>query len=178
MICDRLEECIETELMDAKQDKCRNHDRNRCIASSDCRSRPKCEERGKKYVLDNTANRHVLVMKMDGGIIVEDKTVPEKTGKCDYLYIVGKEKEYAILVELKGVDVRKTINQIRGALVLYKEVFKKFEHTFARIIVASSTPDLKASPEYVKLATDIARCGGNLKVFERQCVEKDIDLGR
>ena len=50
---------------------------------------------------------------------------------------------------LKGVNVPKALIQIKETLVLYKNVFRKFGHVYARAIVTSSTPNLKASPEYV-----------------------------
>ena len=79
---------------------------------------------------------------------------------------------------LKGVNVPKALIQIKETLVLYKKVFRKFGHVYARAIVTSSTPNLKASPEYVNLERMIRKdYKGNIKIVERQFNEKDIELG-
>ncbi|WP_300803745.1 hypothetical protein [uncultured Acetatifactor sp.] len=79
---------------------------------------------------------------------------------------------------LKGVNVPKALIQIKETLVLYKNVFRKFGHVYARAIVTSSTPNLKASPEYVNLERMIRKdYKGNIKIVERQFNEKDIELG-
>lgn len=179
MICDKLEDCINGELEQASLNECCNKDRKRCIQYSDKRKYAKCEENGKKYTLENTDEKRVVLLSMDGGVIALDKTVPEGTNKCDYLYVIGEDKETAILTELKGVDVKKAFRQITGTLEMYKKVFAGFQRTYGRVVVSSSTPDLKASPEYVKLATMLARNHkGNVKIFEKQIVEKYADLDK
>lgn len=71
-------------------------------------------------------------------------------------------------MELKGVNVPKVLKQISGTLDLYRNFLKKF-HVYGKAVVSSSTPDLKASPEYVKLARKIRlNYGGNIKIVERQ----------
>ncbi len=61
--------------------------------------------------------------------------------------------------------------------LLYKNVFCKFGHVYARAIVTSSTPNLKASPEYVNLERMIRKdYNGNIKIVEKQFNEKDIEL--
>ena len=56
-------------------------------------------------------------------------------------------------------------------------VFCKFGHVYARAIVTSSTPNLKASPEYVNLARMIRKdYKGNIKIVEKQFNEKDTEL--
>ena len=78
---------------------------------------------------------------------------------------------------LKGVNVPKALIQIKETLLLYKNVFRKFGHVYARAIVTSSTPNLKASPEYVNLERMIRKdYKGNIKIVERQFNEKDIEL--
>lgn len=177
MICGKLEECIHEELQSNSLGKCDNKNRMNCIVSSDRRSAVKCEENKKKYVLENTKKNHVILYKMDGGIISEDKFVPLNTSKCDYLFVIGDAALNAVLTELKGVNVSKALNQLKGTLLLYKDVFCKFEHVYARAIVTSSTPNLKASPEYVNLERMIRKdYKGNVKIVEKQFNEKDIDL--
>ena len=111
------------------------------------------------------------------GIIAEDKSVPINTSKCDYLFIIGDATPTVVLTELKGVNVSKALIQLKGTLLLYKNVFRKFGHVYARAIVTSSTPNLKASPEYVNLERMIRKdYKGNIKIVERQFNEKDIEL--
>ena len=178
MICSNLKMCILSELDNTDLPQCDNKDQSTCIVSSDKRSLVKCEENGKKYIFENTAKNHVICYKMDGGIIVEDKTVPNGTNKCDYLYIIDGNERSAILAELKGVDVSKALKQISGTLDLYKDVFKTL-HVYGRVVVSSSTPNLKAKPEYVNLVKKIRlNYSGNIKIAERQFVEKDIDISK
>lgn len=176
MICRKLEECIHGELKSNSLEKCVNNKIN-CIESSDRRSAVKCEENKKRYVLENTKKNHVILYKMDGGIIAEDKSVPLNTSKCDYLFIIGDATPTVVLTELKGVNVPKALIQLKGTLLLYKKVFCKFAHVYARVIVTSSTPNLKASPEYVNLERMIRKdYKGNIKIVEKQFNEKDIEL--
>ena len=176
MICRKLENCIYEELRSNSLEKCDNKNRMNCIESSDTRSAVKCEENKKRYVLENTKKNHVILYKMDGGIIAEDKSVPLNTSKCDYLFIIG-DATPTVLTELKGVNVPKALSQLKGTLLLYKNVFCRFEHVYARAIVTSSTPNLKASPEYVNLERMIRKdYNGNIKIVEKQFNEKDIEL--
>ncbi len=177
MICKKLEECINGELQSNSLEKCDNKNKMYCIESSDRRKAVKCEEHKKRYVLENTKENHVILYKMDGGIISEDKSVPLNTIRCDYLFVIGDATPNAVLTELKGVDVSKALNQLKGTLLLYKSVFCKFGHVYARVIVTSSTPNLKASPEYVNLERMVRKdYNGNIKIVEKQFNEKDIEL--
>lgn len=173
MICKNLKECIDAQLSFTPHKKCGNKNSDVCIEISDKCSAVKCEESGKKYVYENTKKNHVISYKMDGGVIVEDKTVPRNTNKCDYLYIVKDVELTAILTELKGVNVSKSLDQIKGTLSLYKDVFENVQRVYARAIVTSSTPNLKATPAYTNLERMLRqKYNGNIKICERQLFEK------
>lgn len=175
MICNKLEACMKHELAGGKSSFCNIS----CIESSDKRSEVKCEEKRKKYILQNTTKNHVISYKMDDGIIVLDSNVPQGTSKCDYLYVVDTKELTAILIELKGIDVAKAIKQISETLNLFKNFFKNFTHIYGRVIVTSSTPNLKASPDYVNLVNLLKKkYNGNLKIVKQQFVEKDMELDR
>ena len=179
MICNNLKKCIEGQLTSFPVKNCNNRNMNKCIESSDNRSAVKCEENRKKYVLENTKRNHVISYKMDGGIVVEDRTVPPNTNKCDYLFVVNDTELTAILTELKGVNVQKSLEQIRGTLLLHKDVFKDFKRVYARSIVTSSTPNLKATPAYTNLEKMLRQnYNGNIKICEKQFFEKDIELNK
>lgn len=177
MICNQLKECIEKEKRKIELNfKCPNNKID-CIKSSDCRSNVKCEERGKKYILENTLKKHIVSYRMDGGVIKTDKLVPSGTCKCDSLLVINSSEYDAILVELKGKDVAHAIEQIEGTLVQFKEVFSGFKHIYARAVVTSSTPDLKATPVCYNLMKKMKQTyKGNLKISEIKMVEKDTKL--
>jgi hypothetical protein len=177
MICNKLSECYDSKKRGTILKKCSNNNYSICIESADIRSSIKCEEKGKKYILDNTLKNFVISYKVDGGIIVEDRSVPERTNKNDYLLTIEGKEPAAILIELKGVNVAKSLDQIYGSLILLKDFLNKFSHVYGRAIVTSSTPKLKASPEYVKLALKLRQTyKGNIKIFEQKYYEKDICL--
>ena len=112
MICGKLEACVERTVKGHLPDKCDNRKEN-CIEFSDTRMHAKCEEKKKKYVLENTMGKHIVSYRMDGGIVHVDAKVQEGVAKCDYLYVIDTDKPTAVLTELKGVDVAKAIQQRR-----------------------------------------------------------------
>lgn len=177
MICSRLMECTKEEVSQEKKTLCMNGNRPECVHVSDKRSEVKCEEKGKKYILKNTMKNHIILYQIDGGVIVADKLVPEGTSKCDFLFVICKQNPEAILTELKGVDVRKSLKQLEGTLRLFKDYFRTFSKIYGRVIVTSSTPKLKATPEYVKLVKLLSGTyHGNLRIEERQFTETDTEL--
>lgn len=175
MICNQLNVCVEKRLMGENVEGCKNKT-STCVDSVDQRSKVACEENRKKYILDNTQKRTVISYKMDGGIIVMDKTVLPETVKCDYLYVINGEKKEAILIELKGTDIAHSLEQINGTLDQFRAFFENMSHVYGRAVVASSTPNLLTNPHYVKLKKKLIRYKGNLKIKERQFVEKDTEL--
>lgn len=127
------------------------------------------EQNGKTIKECDNRNRSNCIESSDNRSIV----------KCDYLFIVNSQEASAILIELKGENVLKSIKQLHNTLVLFKDFFHTFSHVYGRAVVASSTPNLKASAEYVKLAKliyDVYQ--GNIKIVERQLREKDTDLDK
>ena len=178
MICNRLELCVEEVLSGKHPEKCGNHS-ERCIVSADRRSEIKCEEKKKKYILENSMKNQVISFRMDGGIIVVDSSVPDKLNKCDFLFVVHSQERSAILIELKGMDVPKALKQIQETLNLYRDFWKGFAHIYGRIIVVSSTPDLKANPGYVNLVKTLKKTyHGSVKIVRRQFREKDLVLSK
>ena len=178
MKCVRVKDCAEALLAGKEISACCN-DRNQCVESSDRRPEVKCEENRKKYILLNTEKNHVISYKMDGGIIVVDKTVPEGTNKCDYMYVISGTTKRIILTELKGVDVSKALRQINETLSMYDGFLKNVGNVYGRIVATSAVPRLNATPEYTRLNLLLRkRYCGNLKVAERQLIEKDVELAR
>lgn len=177
MICNQLSTCVAWEQEKDTDHLCVNGSRDKCIKSADRRSKVKCEEKNKKYILDNTLNNFVICYKVDNGVVVEDNRVASGTNKCDYLFMICDEEHKAVLIELKGVDVTTALKQIKATLLLFPDVFEKCANVYGRLVVMSAMPDLKARPEYVNLAKILqGKYNGNLKIVERQFVEKDINL--
>jgi len=177
MICNKLKDCTKEQFAGRAVLKCANSN-VKCVESSDMRSKVKCEERKKKYILENTMKNHVVSYRMDGGIIRLDKSVPEDICKCDYLILVHGKEDVAILVELKGVNVAHALKQIQGTLMLFKDYFTEFSHVYGRVVVTSAAPNLKATPDYVNLIKMLRKTfKGNLKIVEKQFQERDIDFG-
>ena len=176
MICGKLEACVERTIKGHLPGECDNRKEN-CIEFSDTRMHAKCEEKKKKYVLENTMGKHIVSYRMDGEIVHVDAKVQEGVAKCDYLYVIDTDKPTAVLTELKGVDVAKAIQQIDSTLMLFSGFFRKCSKVYGRIIVASAVPKFNASPAYVKLQNKLRNSyRGNLKVASIQLIERDTDL--
>lgn len=176
MICKRLEDCINETISGRGIPFCEN-EVERCRASADNRSFITCAERGRKYTLHNTLENMVILYKVDGGLIVLYKSVPEGTCKCDYMIVVKEALSSVILVELKGTDVHHAIKQLSETLRRYREVLSNFEHVFVRIVATSCTPALLTSPDYLSLARVVrGEFGGNIKLQTREYKEKDTEL--
>lgn len=179
MICNKLKMCVASIFEGETQPQCSDVQRNICIKSSDKRPYVSCGEQKKTYILGNSMKNHVISYKMDGGVIIEDKTVPFGTNKCDFLFVIRGEERVAILIELKGRNIAHALKQISGVLDLYKDFFATCHGVYVRIIATSSTPNLKASPEYVNLLRKIkSKYNGNIKIFEKKQTEKDTDLSK
>lgn len=178
MICDKIGGCLDRQILKQPMELCVNSNVE-CIEVSDNRLYVKCEEKGKKYILENTAKNHVISYKMDGGVIFQDKTVPQGICKCDNMFVINGQECDAILIELKGVDIVHSLKQIDGTLIQFKGFFSRFKHLYGRIVVSSSAPNIRANPDYVKLEKKIRTVyKGNLKISKVQFNEKDTELAQ
>lgn len=176
MKCDKVAACSEALFSGKSMPRCPN-DRGRCLESFDNRPQVKCEEKGKKYILENTMKNQVLSYKMDGGIILEDGTVPVGINKCDHMMLIKEEEPTAILVELKGTDVRHAMRQISSTVDLFSSFWRRMDHVYGRIAAVSAMPRMNADPDYVKLSGKLYKLGGNLKIGKRNFEECDKELG-
>ena len=174
MICKKLKECYECERNGSRIKKCENNNHDNCVKVFADRPKIKCEEKGKKYTLENTNKNHVISYKIDDGVIVKDKSVSDEIRKCDYGFFI--DKETAILIELKGCHSKDAIEQIGQTLTLFKGFLKEFSHVYARIIVASNAPK-KMNPKRLELEKRLRQeFGGNLKIKQRSYEEKDNEF--
>lgn len=62
MICKQITECADAQFAGKHIKKCTNA-RVTCVESSDCHTNVKCEERGKKYILENTRKERLFPIK-------------------------------------------------------------------------------------------------------------------
>lgn len=171
MICNNLSKCID-ERLDNKVYACIQS--NKCVEVDDTRSIIKCEEKGKKYLLGNPDRDKVLLYRIDGEVVKQDATVPPQTNKCDYLFT--NTRKMVVLVELKGEDVDQALKQIDGTLKIFKEHFKTCSYVYGRAVVASATPRISASPQFLKLLLKLKALKGDLKISERIMQESIKDL--
>lgn len=177
MICRKISLCYNAKRKSSHYNECPNNP-SKCVEKEGRISNIKCEENGKVYVLENSNKDFFVSYKMDGGVIVEDKLVPNGTNKCDYLYVIcDKDAPITIMVELKGVSVKKAVIQMLGTIDLYEDFLSKCSNVYCRIVVSSSTPQLKADPSYINLAKKIKiKYNGNIKIHERRFEEKYSEL--
>ena len=182
MICNKLTQCYKKRIYNKVLSDCSNPN-VKCVLFSDDISRPKCEEKGKTYILDNTMNNHVVCFKVDGGIIADDKNVPQRTERCDYMFCINNHDDLCvILIELKGTNVSKALEQLHKTCELYKDFLKSFPLVVCRAIVTNSVPKIKSAPEYVKLWRCLSSYNGNsdnvkmIHIEERNYTEKDTDI--
>lgn len=61
MICGNLEKCIARTIKGEEPENCSNR-KDECIESSDERSSVKCEEKKKRYILNNTRKKHIDIL--------------------------------------------------------------------------------------------------------------------
>lgn len=176
MICNKVETCADHRLTLGNVIECTNSE-EKCVEYCDQRSNAKCEAGGKKYIIEND-NAKILLFNMDEGIIVADKDVPNGIEKCDFLYIINSVDDTAVLVELKGIHVTKSLSQIEATYMRYKSMFGKMKHVYGRSIVSSSVPRINATPEFIKLSDKLRKNGGNLKIKEKQYIEKLSELDK
>lgn len=214
MICDKVKECAGTirhlpvtDGSKKKKGKKRTHNGRRredahkevlskppcrstecqkkCIAFFDNRTKPKCDERGKTYILDQSAHYppyEVLLFHIDGGVISgpEANTI----NKCDYALLIKDSgslkdgKGTAILVELKGVDVRHAYKQLLATLKQeeLQPLWDRQRRIYGRIVCRSMPPRIRNTEECMQAKAAFRCRHGNVKVWEEDMVEKFEEL--
>lgn len=152
----------------------------RCIKFLDNRSKPKCEENGKSYILDQSQvypRYEVMELRIDKGVISEPEA---STGiKCDFAllvrddYVEQKRKGTAILVELKGVEIRHALKQLLATLGQkeLQALWDEHARVFGRIICKESVPRIRSTEVYADALEAFLRRNGNLKIFEETKTE-------
>lgn len=167
MICNKTSSCFFKLLASSKNVACVN--KNSCLVFCDNRSKATCKERQRDYCLHNTNDRRykILSIHIDGGVVIVDRETPPNVPKCDYLYLVDTgERPIAILIELKGTDSLKAVEQIRSTLSLFRDAFNKCEKVYGRIAFARGVPNIQNNPAVISLKRALKRHGGGLEMAE------------
>lgn len=168
MICKQLENCIHDTNKACKREK-------QCIAFTDDRSIVKCEERRKKYNLENDVDgARVRKYVMDEGIVKDEAGFKP----CDNLLAVyGEGIPKLIFVELKGHDYKQAVKQLYETIKYFMPEVKKHQ-IYARLVHTQGIPRIGNSGIQVELECAVRIRGGNLKTQEWNLPEKlsEIDL--
>jgi hypothetical protein len=114
------------------------------------------EEHGKKFRLENKSKKTICRVTVDGCLIND-----EHTKRCDYLFKVC-ETEQHFLVELKGTDVSKAVEQIISTFDLVNKKLKLDSRHFEGIIVSSSIP--RAAEQKFRVLKEKCLKKKNLKI--------------
>ncbi len=210
MICDKVKECVEkarhmvpeepkkkkkgANPHNARQNSqaiyqyplceppCRNAAcQKACIAFLDRRSRPKCEEKGKSYVLDQSElfpHFEVIQLHIDKGVISDPEA--SSVNKCDYALLIrdsassGEKNGTAILVELKGVEVRHALKQLLASLTQneLQPLWNSQRRIYGRVVCKSSPPRIQNTDEFMDAKEAFLLRRGNLKIFEENRIEE------
>lgn len=120
------------------------------------RAKVSVSENGKRYLLATNGKEETVVYAVDGNIVKEGL-------KCDKLVLVKRSAKDAkseqwteAFVELKGVDTKKAIDQLRQTLK--KAIFKHPSNDDIRArIVAQSFPSNKSNPMMEKAKQEFRR---------------------
>ena len=112
------------------------------------------EQHNKKYCGLNNAQKEVLGIRVDGGLIEG-----AKTSKCDAAMFVDNDICY--LIELKGSDLVTACNQISETLALFNESYK-VEKCVGRIVCSKINTHEVYHDDYKTLRR-------TLKIIKKNC---------
>lgn len=164
MDCRHLAECIQS--IESTQDKYARCEIPECLRSCDSRNIIVVEENRKRYVLQNIGDM-IAVYQVDGQMIASEDTV-----KCDNM-IVDVTSVLAILVELKGTDLRHALKQIESTHARVLPALGRYR-LYGRIVTSPRTnvPDLRTDPQYKRIQKAFMMRGGNLKIGNNMISER------
>lgn len=173
MICEKVDECMKRFLHISEQGDISCLGGYDCIKSFDQRAQAVCAEKEKEYRLRNDLNpnkAYIAVFNVDGGMIVN---TDEK--KCDYMMVVSDlNKAIVVLIELKGKDYKRAIQQINEMLGILNAPFKIFNKVYGRVIFRSKrTPNMKNIPQRMEVERKFKQLHGDFKM-EKDILEESV----
>ena len=105
------------------------------------------QESGNRHVVDNPHQIDVYQYHVDGDILPKDDTSGER---CDYIVESSKQsKPIALIIELKGSDLLKAINQIEATIRRYKQQLANYE-IYPRIVCHRITTIASKNTKLIK----------------------------
>lgn len=132
------------------------HDK-KYIQSHDTRKNVALKEKreSREYYLHNKSEQEIVIYKIDGGLIDNDKVI-----KCDYG--IYTERDILYLIELKGCNYLHALEQILNTIdILLKKPNICVKQLNARIVLSRNrTPNILATQEK-KLSSLLKREYGN-----------------
>ncbi len=208
MICEKVKECAEKAKHVPPQEKtkkkntahnkqkkdiyqypltkspCRSDEcQRRCIAFLDTRQQAKCDDKGKSYILDQSdqfPRYEILKLCIDKGVITDPEA--GTVNKCDYALLIRDaitdKRGTAILVELKGKDIRHALKQLRETLD-QKELsalWNSQRRMFGRIVCKSAPPRIQNTDEFMDVKEAFFDRHGNIKIGEEYMKEEYAKL--
>ncbi len=118
----------------------------------------------RKYTLNNTSEKYVCTVKVDGCLITEG-------ARCDYL-IINCDESVAYYVELKGKDFLYAIEQITRSIELLSDKINGCKINARIVLTRVPAPDLKNYPKILRFEKLLRGYNGNLRKDTIHLVEQ------
>lgn len=177
MICNRFPDCLKNLKPTYTDCPCKDENQCRkCVASYDSRRYMVCQERNSRYLLDKeNATIESVCYHVDGGVIDEKEHVQ----RCDYAFYLKDPDKQLILIELKGSDSSHALDQL-SAMMEWDQIRKAIQtgavgKLYGRIVCTRAVPQIYQNKQKT-LQARFVRCGGNLKVSNRNLEESYSEL--
>lgn len=124
----------------------------------------------------------MLLLHIDKGVISDPEA--SRVNKCDFALLIrdsgsGRDSRgTAILVELKGVDVRHAYRQLLATLsqTELQPLWDGQRRIYGRIICKSTPPRIRNTEECMEAKAAFLRRHGNVKIWEEDRTEKYDEL--
>ena len=140
-----------------------------CIESNDNRSECVATENGKTFKIINRSKVEIKKVKIDHCIKQE---IGER--RCDYLMAIEEaDLKRVFFIELKGGGLGDAIKQIHSTINYLQKEIKGFQLE-ARIIGSRDVPDLKNTPQFIKLQKQIYPTKGTIKIATNKFFSENI----
>lgn len=111
----------------------------------------------RKYRVCNEEEKHITGYRVDGGIITS-----LDISKCDYALSTEDDRLY--LIELKGGNYKKALEQISNTIdLLIKNTGVKMREVNGRIVLSKYKSPALFESEEKKLIVKLKKLGGNLR---------------
>lgn len=133
------------------------------LLTDDNRITPSFDENGVSYRAQNPNRLRVLRYRIDGGMICDGK-------RCDFALGIPAVNAF-YLIELKGCDLRKAVDQLLATLANLKQSLEHYT-VHGRIVLSRiPRPDLRSS-DIIRLERQLAGRSGTLKKACRMMEER------